>query len=164
MTATSSAEPLLSEANAAFIQRGVSINLASRDRRSVPAVARACGVRVCADRRQVTVFAIAAQAERLLAAVEASGTLAAVFTRPSTNKTIQLKGSDARIAPLAPGDEDLIRAYRESFAQDLALIGYSRDLALAVVPDPDGQALALTFTPTAAFDQTPGRNAGRPLS
>lgn len=156
-------EPLLSEANAAFIQRGVSINLGSRDPSGAPVVARACGARVSPDRRQVTVFAIAAQAKALLGGAESSGVIAAVFTRPSTHKTIQLKGSDARIEPLAPGDEELIGAYRESFAEDLALVGYGRDLALAVVPDPAGQALALTFTPVAAFDQTPGRNAGRPL-
>jgi hypothetical protein len=154
---------LLSEANAAFIQRGVSMNLASRDAGNAPAVARACGCRVSADRRRVTVFLSLAQSETVLGALAETGVIAAVFTRPSTNKTIQLKGSDARLEPLSAGDEALIAAYRESFVQDLVGIGYTRAFASAVVAGADERAVAVTFTPVAAFDQTPGRNAGRAL-
>ena len=54
---------LLNEAIAAFIQRGVSMNLASRDAGNMPTVARACGCRVSPDLRQVTVFLSPAQSE-----------------------------------------------------------------------------------------------------
>ena len=158
------AAPLLSEAQAAFIQRGVSMNVASRGPGNAPAVARACGCRVSADRCRVTVFLSQLQCAALLQGIAETGAIAAVFSRPSTHKTIQLKGSDARIGALAAGDEDLIAAYRESFVLDLLGIGYTRAFACAVVAGAEGPAVAVTFTPTAAFDQTPGSNAGRALA
>ncbi len=156
-------EPLLSEANAAFIQRRVSINVASRDAANAAAVARACGCRVAPDHRQVTVFLCPTQADTLLRDLAETGIITVVFTRPSTHKTIQLKGSDARIEPLAAGDEALIQAYRESFVEDLLGLGYTRAFSAAVVAGADDQVIAVSFTPTAAFDQTPGPHAGRAL-
>ncbi len=158
------AEPLLNEAHAAFIQRGVSMNVASRDLANAPTVARACGCRVSPDRCRVTVFLSAVQSDAVLRAIGQTRAIAVVFSRPSTHKTIQLKGSDARVGPLAAGDESLIAAYRESFVEDLLGIGYTRAFASAVVAGADGPVVAVTFTPMAAFDQTPGRNAGRPLA
>jgi hypothetical protein len=155
--------PLLSEAIAAFIQRGVSMNVASRDAGNMPTVARACGCRVSPDLRQVTVFLSPAQSEAVLKALAETGAIAAVFSRPSTHKTIQLKGSDARVGPIAVGDEAIVAAYRESFVEDLLGIGYTRAFASAVVAGADDRVVAVTFTPTEAFDQTPGRNAGRAL-
>jgi hypothetical protein len=156
--------PLLTEANAAFVQRGVSINVASRDVGNVPAVARACGCRVSPDRCQVTVYLSCAQSQSVLRAIAETRAIAAVFSRPSTHKTIQIKGSDARIGPLAVADEALIAAYRESFVEDLLGIGYARAFARAVVAGAEGPMATVTFTPNAAFDQTPGRNAGRALA
>ena len=155
--------PLLSEANAGFIQRGVSILVASRDAGNTPAVARASGCRVSADRCRVTVFLAHEPSARVLGDLEQAGTIAVVFSRPSTHRTIQLKGRDARLGPLAAGDEALIQAYRKSIIADLLSIGWSPAFGAAVIPATDGRTVAVTFTPTAAFDQTPGPKAGRAL-
>ncbi len=154
---------VLSEAVATFIQRFVSVIVSSRNAENAPSVARACGCRVSADRREVTVFLSTTQAATLLSHLRETSAVAVVFSQPSTHKTVQLKGSDARLGPLSPGDEALIEAYRESFVQDLHSVGYSQAFAAAVVPRVDAGTLTLTFTPTSAFDQTPGRNAGRAL-
>lgn len=156
--------PLLCESHAAFIQHGVSILVASRAAGNAPVVARASGCRVSADRCQVTVFLAADSSAAVLTDLEETGAIAVVFSRPSTHKTIQLKGSDARLGPLAAGDEILIQAYRESFVEDLLDIDWSRDFGRTLIPATDHRAVAVTFTPNAAFDQTPGPKAGRALA
>jgi hypothetical protein len=45
------------------------------------------------------------KAGKLLECLRANGAIAAVFSRPSTHQTLQLKGVDAAVGPLAHGDE-----------------------------------------------------------
>ncbi len=156
-------EPLLSEAKAAFIQRHIAINMASRDAEHRPSVARAYGCRVAADRRQVTVFLSVPAAQPLLNDVRGQRLVAVVFSRPSTHETIQLKGSDARIEALRDGDVAVIDAYLASFLADLRSVGYVDPFASNIERNLLRDFVAVTFTPTAAFEQTPGPNAGRKL-
>jgi hypothetical protein len=89
------APPLLDDANAAFIQGGVSINASSRTVENIPVMSRCVGCRISTDRRIITLFFHRPGAENLLAGIRVSQQIAAVFSRPSTHQTIQLKGSDA---------------------------------------------------------------------
>jgi hypothetical protein len=155
--------PLLDEENAAFIQGGVSIIAASRDTTNMPAVVRALGCRVSADRRRVTVFVARSQGVELLADVSATGALAVVFTLPSTHRAIQLKGTDAGVVPLEEGDGEIMARLIESFTADVAAFGYSAQLMNALLACEPPDAAAITFTPSAAFIQTPGARAGEPL-
>lgn len=163
MTASpTNAAPLDAE-HAAFIQRFVSINVATRTAANLPLLSRALGCRVTPDWR-VTVFVSERQASALLDGVRATRAIAVVFSQPSTHRTIQLKGTDATVVPLADGDRALMAAYRESFVADLAPAGYAEAFAramLGAVDDPD--IVGIAFTPSAAFAQTPGPGAGRQL-
>lgn len=163
MITTPSDATLLDEAHATFIQHGVAINVGARDADNVATLARALGCRVSTDRRMVTVFVSAARAQPLLNNVRANGAIAVVITRPSTHQTIQLKGTDAVIAPIEDEDRARIAAYVESFVEDIAGIGYREDFARIVLSGIDDEVVAVTFTPTAAFAQTPGPGAGARL-
>lgn len=155
-------QPLLDPDEARFIQGGVSISVAARTADLKPVVSRALGCRVGVDRRSVIVFLSRAIAAAVLSCLEANGAIAAVFTLPSTHQTLKLKGSDATIVDLDPGDRQLIEDYRHRFALELATLGYTARFQGAVVPMmPD--LVAVRFTPSAAFDQTPGPGAGRVL-
>lgn len=154
--------PLLTPAEAEFIQGGVSINVAARTADLAPLVSRALGCRVASDRRQVRVFLSRGIAASVLSCLEANGAIAVVFTLPSTHQTLKLKGTDAIVLDIEPTDLPLVDDYRRRFARDLASIGYSLEFAAAVTPRMD-DLVAVRFTPSAAFDQTPGPGAGRAL-
>jgi hypothetical protein len=148
MAADRSRGSRLDEEHARFILGGVSVIVASRDAALVPDVVRGCGCRVSRDRRRVTVL------------VEM---VAVVFSQPSTHLTIQLKGTDARAVRVTRSDHAIAAAHRAAWVDDLCRIGYSRDFAEAFWGRPPRDLGAIAFTPSAAFQQTPGPAAGQPL-
>lgn len=153
-------QPLLTDDYACFIQGAVSILAASRDSRCVPSVSRAIALRVSADRREVTLLLATSQCRQLLADIASTRAVAMVCTEPSTHRTVQIKGFDARLTPLQDGDYALATAHNEAFAEHLMPLGYARELALTV-HDVSGDTLtAVTFAVDAMFEQTPGPRAG----
>jgi hypothetical protein len=155
---------LLDEEAAAFLHRpGVSITAASRDARNVPRIGRCLGCRVTADRGRVTVFVASAQYAAFFDAIAASRAIAVVFSLPSTHRTLQLKGADAAVEPLASGDAEIFTRHVGDFVEELAALGYSREVVDAAHWCEAAEVRAVSFTPTAAFEQTPGPGAGAPL-
>jgi hypothetical protein len=154
--------PLGSEL-ADFITGGVSIIVAGRDSGNETTVSRAVGCRVSADRQRVTVFVCAAQSGALLADVRANGRVAVVFSEPMTHRAIQLKGTDAAVVPLAADDPHLVATYRSRLAASVAPLGFPEAFVRAVLSVVPGDVVAIAFTPTGAFSQTPGPKAGSPL-
>lgn len=155
--------PLLDEERAAFIIHRVAMNVASCSAARVPSLVRAHGCRVSADRRQVTVFVPVLRAAGVLADLRAGGAIAAVFTLPRTHETLQLKGLKAEIIPLDADDHARIKAYADSFFDEIRGVGFKEPFARWIVSGLDEEHVGLLFEPTAAFVQTPGPNAGQPL-
>jgi hypothetical protein len=163
MTAALEPAHVIDESHVEFMMGGVSINVAARDAHNVPTLTRALGCRVSADRRCVTLLVPVSDGARLLDDVRANGAIAAVFSRPSTHQTIQLKGADARIVALEPGDAGLMERYVLALAADLAPLGHPEAYVRAMLGHDDDDVTAVSFTPSAAFNQTPGPVAGSPL-
>jgi len=157
-------EPLLDEAQAAFLMRGVSIVASARSAENVPSVARAHGCVIEPDRRSVTIFLTTSEAADVAANVRSNGAVAVVFCQPSTFKTIQLKGRDARVRDRQPEDRATIAAYGAAFAADLAKLGYRDEFLTAIRWSPWEEIFAIQFTLTDAFAQTPGPGAGGRLT
>ncbi len=155
--------PLLTDDVVRFMQSGVSISVASRDVRRVPSLARAAGCRVAADHQQVTLFLLPRQARQLLADIVASGVLAVVFSSPSTNRTLQIKGRMPAVQEAAAGDMAAAARHRDDFANGIIPLGYAHDLAFAVHCHDMADMVAVTFFPTDIFEQTPGPKAGTRL-
>ena len=137
------------------MESGVSVHVASRGPANVPSVARALGCRVAPDRRRVTVFLSAAQAPDVLADLRASRRAAAVFSRPSTHQTLQIKGDDATVGALAAGDLARVAAYADALVRDLRALGYAEEFGRALIAFDPADLVAVAFTPSAAFQQTP---------
>lgn len=156
--------PLLDEENARFIQGLVAMIAASRDAQNVPSLARAYGCRVSADRHQVTIFVSTAQSEALRRDVDAGAPIAVVFTFRPTHQTLQLKGTTASIGKLQAGDTQIMHDYGIALANALKSAGHQSGFADALTAQTAGDAMAITFSPTAAFVQTPGPSAGKQLS
>jgi len=162
MKARRTAAPL-DVANAHFIEGGVSVIVATRDAGLVPEAIRACGCRVSRDRRRVTVLVDRTRADAVVADLAANGRIAVVFSQPSTHRTIQLKGDDASVVSPKPSDRTLVAAHRDQWLQELCSIGYARGFAEALWGRLPAALLAIAFSPSAAFQQTPGPGAGQPI-
>lgn len=156
-------DSLLDEERAAFITHRVAMNVASCNAARVPSLVRAYGCRVSADRRRVTVFVPAPHATAVLGDLRAGGAIAVVFTLPRSHETLQLKGARVDIVPLGAGDSACVKAYVESFIDEINGLGYTTAFARALASGADEELVGLAFEPTAAFVQTPGPNAGQPL-
>lgn len=153
---------LISEDNAAFIQQGVSINVASRDVRHVPSLTRALACRL--DGGRVRILLLASQCGALLRDIERCGQVAAVFSQPSTHRTLQIKGSDARLDPPGDADRACLAATEAAFARDLMLIGFDRTFVRRMFTHDPDDLRALVFTPADVFHQSPGPRAGERIA
>lgn len=161
MAATESESVVLDCRQAAFLLGPVSMNVASRDAALTPSVARAFGCRIAADGRELTVFLSAAHAASVLRDLRAGAPFAVVFSRPQTHESRQIKAHGARIEPLAPGDVDIIRAYGDAFVAECVPLGYAERFMRGFFVGVADDAVAVTFTPAAMFEQTPGPDAGK---
>lgn len=155
--------PLLDQARVVFLLGPVSISVASHDAAGVPSLARAFGCRVAEDRREVVVLVPTRTAEDLLRDLAARAPIAVVFSRPKTHETLQLKAPAARLEPLGPTDRQRIRGSGSALAAELIALGYSAAFSHALVAPSREDAVAVSFSPTLLFDQTPGPRAGKRL-
>ena len=154
----------LSPEDRAFLQiEHLSMVAASRSSKNIPFLARAVGRRFGPDLRQITLFFSSADAQDMLERIAGSGMIAAVFSLPSTHQTLQLKGSDARIDKVLKNDVQLVASYRRAVVDQLEELGFARPLIDTMLACEPGDLSAVTFTPSAAFSQTPGPNAGRAI-
>jgi len=163
MSDTSTPSPILDPETAAFIQHHVSINLAATSVDNRAAVTRVYGCRIAADRCGVTVFIPSAYNQAVLENIRATHSIAVVFSRPGTHKTIQLKATDARIDSVEKSDLPLIKNYCDSLAEELLSLGYPPAFVNTFVLPQHKADTAIHFTPLTAFSQTPGPKAGRKL-
>jgi hypothetical protein len=165
MTGATAAQPVLDAEHAAFILLpGISMTAASRAPGNLSVLGRVHGCRLAPDGARVTVLLPGDQYPALIEGLRASRAIAVVFSQPSTHRTIQLKGTDAAIEPLAGGDEELAARWAEGFVAGLAALGYDATSIRATVWCDPGRLVAVGFTPSAAFQQTPGPRAGAPLA
>jgi hypothetical protein len=141
----------------------LSILGASRGPDNIPFVVRAIGSRFSSDLLQVTLFFPKADAREMLANIADNGKLAAVFSLPSTHQSLQLKGSDARVARIVKADFELVNSYCRAYVDHLEKLGFFRRAIETMLAFEPNDLCAATFTPSAAFSQTPGPNAGRAI-
>jgi hypothetical protein len=147
-----------------FMESGVAITAASHDIENRPVLGRMMGCRVAADGARITLFLSRVKYPLLLDAFRRSGKVAASFTEPSSNQSIQVKGEGAELVEMLTGDPERIAACFDLFTADLERINIPRVLAEAVQAFHPGDIAAISFTPTVAFIQTPGAKAGSPIA
>ncbi len=155
----------LTAEQAAFLQGPVSINVAASGRDGWPCVCRAQGCMVARDRRTVTVLLSARRGREVLDALDGGSSLAAVFSRPATHATLQLKAGRATRVALNATHRDCDARYARAFADELVKLGYGADLGQGLITMMAASDLvALRFAPEIIFDQTPGPAAGHVLA
>jgi hypothetical protein len=148
---------------AALMARRVSIIVGSRDATLRPHVMRAVGCRLSADRRRVTLLMPQHSSREVLNDLRDNGQIAVVFSEPSTHHTLQLKGSDAVVAPCGGDDTALAEHYLQGFVDEIGQLGFTAQVAHGILGH-DNDLIAVHFTVAAAFEQTPGPAAGQTLA
>lgn len=156
--------PVLDAARAQFILGAVSLTVASRGKDLRPSVCTAVGCRVSEDYREVTVLLPRSDVGELLEHVRLTGTIAMVAAHPISHEALQLKAIDAREVAPTPADDALVASYLAAFAEQLAGIGMSDRFVAEVRRWGKSGIVAIGFTATAAFLQTPGPRAGEELA
>jgi hypothetical protein len=157
------APPLIDTELAAFMESGISLNLASCDSARMPSVARAIGCRVTDGGRTVRLLVSRQQCAKVLDHIAQSGRVAVVISRPSTHRTVQVKAEGARIDSASADDLAAVHRYLDSFPAELAPMNYDPAMIRSFLRCPDEDVCAVVFTPCSAFSQTPGSGAGREL-
>lgn len=147
---------------AALIARRVSIIVGTSDAARRPHLMRAAGCRLSADRRRLVLLMPAASGAEVLADLRANGRIAVVFSEPTTHRTLQVKGVDAEVADCTADEAELAEPYRARFADEIAQLGFGPEVAAALLGG-DEPLVAIRFSITEAFEQTPGPAAGARL-
>jgi hypothetical protein len=162
MTVGNDGVPALDAARATFVQGPVSVIVATRDADLVPDVVRGCGCRVSRDRRQVTVLVEPGRSSAVMENLAANGMIAVTFSQPSNHRTLQLKGTDARVVRVTAADRAAALQHLAAWSEDLGRIGFTAAFS-AALHGGTGEIAAIRFTPSAAYQQTPGPGAGQPI-
>jgi Pyridoxamine 5'-phosphate oxidase len=154
----------LDPATAEFIAGTTSIAVATRDAQFMPAVGKALGCSVGADRCTVTVFVDREQSARVAADLAAGSSIAVVFSYPATHQTVQIKGARAAVAPASAAQRVRARTQIDAIVEHLAVLGYDEQGLRMFFNFTPAALLAVTFAPTAVFAQTPGPRAGERIA
>lgn len=156
--------PVLDREIADFIRTGVSISLAACNRERLPSINRALGCKVLDGGRQVAVFLNRSQAAELLDNIRDSGRVANVYSLPSSNRTLQLKGVDAVVRPFDAADLAIIAGHIDDFVAEVVPMGVPENVVRSIFAYDPPDLVAVVYTPSAVFSQTPGPKAGEPLA
>ena len=143
----------------AFLERTLAIEVAACSPDFIPSSARAYAVRV--EGARVKLFIERNLASELIQNLLSSNRIAAVFCLPESEKAIQIKGTDIQLAPVTAEDLLLIQTYCDGFVDQVCPLGYMRPFLAAYIACDTSQAVAISFTPTDVFEQTPGPLAGQ---
>lgn len=157
--------PVLDAAHARFIvDTAMSYALSARDAGNRPSIAKAAACRISADRQRLTLLVDQQLAADVVRDLRAGSPVAAVFSEPATHRTLQVKGLRAEVAAVTPADREFARQHLEATVAHLVPLGYEEAGIRAYFAHQPEQLVAVSFVPVAAFEQTPGPDAGRPLA
>lgn len=144
-----------------WLQGGTSIIVATADADGVPATCRGIAMSAAPDLQTVTVYLPATTAHETLANIATTRRMAVAASHPLSHSTVQIKGVTRGVKMAGPADEPFVTAQWQQFTDVLAELGLPRRVTHRVVHWP---AFAIELSVEQVFDQTPGPNAGAPLT
>lgn len=152
---------MIDGALAAFLQEGVGIHIGTRDAARRPNGARAIAVQVEPDGEHLVVYVARVAAARILPDLESNGQAAVGFGRPVDDRACQVKGVFVSAREAREDERPAVLAQWDGFLASLEKIGVPRAATRTWVTWP---AVAIRLRCNALFEQTPGPDAGAPLT
>jgi hypothetical protein len=150
-------EAIIPKELAELFEGGVSILVGTRDASLSSEATRGVGAVVHSDRRRLTVFLPTDVAGRALENLRDNGQIAVGFSSVLDHMTLQVKGVLEGIRPATEGERETIIRYHAAFTEILYYTGIPKTITRQLNVWP---SVAVTFTVTDIFQQTPGPNAG----
>jgi hypothetical protein len=152
--------PRVADEIAAFVCSGVAVIVATRDADLRPQAARAWGPEIYADGAAIALCVGAAADSPTRANLEVGGPIAAVFSLPTSYRTVQIKGDVLELADPTPQQLARVEEHFDAFARETAQVGLPPERARRLL---DSSFVAVRFSARELYDQTPGPNAGARL-
>ena len=147
---------MLSPETTAFLESGCALIVAVVDAGLRPRANRGWGLDVIGD--GVVRILLDADDETTLAYLAERDAIAITGTSVVTLQSVQLKGHALSVEPADDDDRARADRYRDAFFTDVVVTdGFDRAMLERLVP---GDYVACTVAVDAAFDQTPGPQAG----
>lgn len=146
----------------AFLGCGLSVHVGACNRAGDPQVVRALALRIEPDHR-VSLLLSTPSADGLLAAIGEVPVVALTACQPSTHRAIQVKGRAAELSVADPAHWPERLPFKDRFLTEIAPYGYDEAFADSWLDVPPEQWRVVTFTPTGAWNQTPGPGAGQAI-
>lgn len=153
---------MLSEEEMGNLIGPLSISIATRDSDRRPHFARAFGVRLSEDQKQMTVLLPQAAASQCLQDIQENRQIATTVAHMSSFQTRQFKGKVTGIQNCTESDYELMHSVREAGGETSSLFfgpkageGWRKYILKP--------AFAITFELNELFDQSPGAKAGEKL-
>ena len=150
----------------AFIERGASVMVGTRDAELVPELVRAWGPRVSRDEKHISVCVATAAGVKTLGNLRDNARVAVTFALPANSHAIQVWGRCTGTGPPHRDDLTAVQQHRDTFARVSEGIGvplpfiealWQRELAGSPA------MVRIQFVAEQIFNQTPGPDAGSPL-
>jgi hypothetical protein len=152
---------MIDGALAAFLQEGVGIHIGTRTDSLQPNGARAIAVDVEAGGEYLVVYVARVAAARLLPDLASNGQAAVGFGRPVDDRACQVKGTFVSVRDATEDERPRVLAQWDGFLGSLEKIGIPRAATQTWVTWP---AVAIRLRANALFNQTPGPDAGAPIT
>jgi hypothetical protein len=152
---------MIDDALAAFLQQGIAINIGTRNDRLEPNAAHVPAAMVEPGGTHLVAYVPRVAAAPVLADLEANGQAALVFARPQDDRACQVKGTFVSVRDATDDERPAITAQWQGFMQQLEIIGMPGESTRPWIVWP---CVAIRLKVTALFTQTPGPDAGAPLS
>jgi hypothetical protein len=152
---------MIDPALASFLQQGLGIHVGTRTAGLHPGGSRALAARVDPDGRSLVVYIARSGAERILPDLEDNGQIAVTFGRPEDERSCQVKGVVVATWDASDAERPAVSEQWDGFMRQLEHVGIPRAVAAGWATWP---AVAVRLRVTALFEQTPGPQAGAPLS
>ncbi len=143
---------------AEFLRLPLSINLVACKDKRYPSLTRGLACRFNELTLELCLYVSEISSKKLLDDVKSHSQLAAVFSLPSTEQTIQIKCRAQEIRPAKPDELQLIESARQNFAREVADFGFSGDFIDHFLHAE--QCMVIVTEATEFYDQTPGPLAG----
>jgi hypothetical protein len=157
MTAKAPGARLINDDALELMSSGVAIAVATRDADCAPECTVGMGVHIARDRRAITVYVPRALAAPTLLNIALNHEIAINLSRPSDDKSLQVKGTVRAVRDSGPDDRAAQENYRGALVEQYAGVGVPRAITRTIAWWP---SVAIEIDVRDVFIQTPGPAAG----